>query len=968
MNNDYHDHYQLPVTKRKPQIRAKDFDSPGYLARIESIVTKINQQQQQHNNNNNTNTNTNIDVKQAIDGLIELIQANDECLGLKSLVLNRTMMKIPITFFTDDLKATGSLYRILSSAFDAKLKHNWRNFSCLSDQRKRELVEDVYKKAERELKSFGFMKHKKVYIPPTMRQYLKRAVNKTRVAVANKKNEPGVTHIIEIPHDQDEISSMKARGGEFTRAVRIDHLETLVHYSYHPDSYDAWVSHVNAPPYSGDFSDAIPKNGKAWVVNPLWLLDSASFNEWMNELDYRVIKPTTETTLDEQEELEQKQKQGELNNNNKKADSTTQEHLDFLANEEKKKKEIDVNTSLGMEQLSERATERLNFKVTRQYVVDQHPFIKASADFDKEKCAENNNGGNTRADDPYMIQLKKKICLENISHGQLSSGAFPSFAELKKNDDVHDDAPDGERRYRIPTHCSIWFKWLETSEVEKRALPDFFLRSHGLNSNEKMYITLRNSIVNAYKALQPGILLTMERACETCKKVEGNEMKVKRVFSFLERWNLINWPWSKGIMRNVPESFHVKNSLVLPSSPSSDFLEKLRQLERKPAFEHDPLILANPKFLEVKRNFSTCSQKQLLKLKVIKEIKCTACELSLNEEDSFGVEAKKRYFHLIDGFDCDLCERCFTDGRFPEGVVADKFERFDVRFDKTRSGDESLLNNNKNNNENLDENEENLIQIGFEDWSETELVALLEALENYGIGNWKEVSDFVQSRTAEDCIRAFAALPIQDGVLNDLMKQRTIAPRGVAIDHLSLLGDERKKVENESSHDSDFCATNFEVCNPVLARISFLSTMLSPRIASIAAREAMLKLLENKVNADEEISEREFTDSANALIKVAIVAVKNAAIAEETELERLSSSIAESRLRKCQLKLNQFELLENAFQNEQKIMSEKRMESKRETATFKTAVEKQRESVNRLTEHEEKIIEQMRLGLKETNA
>ena len=29
------------------------------------------------------------------------------------------------------------------------------------------------------------------------------------------------------------------------------------------------------------------KNGKAWVVNPLWLLDSASFNEWMNELDYR---------------------------------------------------------------------------------------------------------------------------------------------------------------------------------------------------------------------------------------------------------------------------------------------------------------------------------------------------------------------------------------------------------------------------------------------------------------------------------------------------------------------------------------------------------------------------------------------------------------------------------------------------------------------------------------------------------
>ena len=59
----------------------------------------------------------------------------------------------------------------------------------------------------------------------------------------------------------------------------------------------------------------------------------------------------------------------------------------------------------------------------------------------------------------------------------------------------------------------------------------------------------------------------------------------------------------------------------------------------------------------------------------------------------------------------------------------------------------------------------------------------------------------------------------------------------------------------------DFCKKfRREICNPVLARISFLSTMLSPRIAAIAAREAILKLLENKVNEEDEITDREFVD------------------------------------------------------------------------------------------------------------
>jgi hypothetical protein len=192
------------------------------------------------------------------------------------------------------------------------------------------------------------------------------------------------------------------------------------------------------------------------------------------------------------------------------------------------------------------------------------------------------------------------------------------------------------------------------------------------------------------------------------------------------------------------------------------------------------------------------------------------------------------------------------------------------------------------------------------------------------------------------------ALPIQDEVLNDLQK-RTIIPRGVAVD------------DARDAKQYDFCAESFDekLCNPVLARISFLSTMFSPRIAAVAAREAMLKLLENKVNEEDEITDREFVESANALFTAAILAIKNAAINEEIEIERLSSSIAENRIKKCLIKMHQYRLLEDAFHREKDMMGNARKEAKSEIEIFALAASKHKETIERYTEMETKITTQM---------
>jgi hypothetical protein len=121
----------------------------------------------------------------------------------------------------------------------------------------------------------------------------------------------------------------------------------------------------------------------------------------------------------------------------------------------------------------------------------------------------------------------------------------------------------------------------------------------------------------------------------------------------------------------------------------------------------------------------------------------------------------------------------------------------------------------------------------------------------------------------------------------------------------------------------------------------------------------MLKLLENKVNEEDEITDREFVESANALFTAAILAIKNAAINEEVEIERLSSSIAENRIKKCLIKMHQYRLLEDAFLREKEMMGNARKEAKSEIEIFALAASKHKETIERYTEMETKITTQM---------
>lgn len=87
-----------------------------------------------------------------------------------------------------------------------------------------------------------------------------------------------ITHELfpfEAPEEADD--------DDWFRTLERSGARSLVHWWYFPDSHDAWVPESDA----GDPEPAPPHSGR-WRVSARWLLDSAKFNEWMNEEDYEV--------------------------------------------------------------------------------------------------------------------------------------------------------------------------------------------------------------------------------------------------------------------------------------------------------------------------------------------------------------------------------------------------------------------------------------------------------------------------------------------------------------------------------------------------------------------------------------------------------------------------------------------------------------------------------------------------------
>lgn len=234
-------------------------------------------------------------------------------------------------------------------------------------------------------------------------------------------------------------------------------------------------------------------------------------------------------------------------------------------------------------------------------------------------------------------------------------------------------------------------------------------------------------------------------------------------------------------------------------------------------------------------------------------------------------------------------------------------------------------------------------------WADSELVLLLEGLENFD-DNWDQIASHVGTRTKEECVMKFLQLEIEDKYVEDVPDLR--APH--AREPISQLE------------------------NPVLSVVAFLAQMAEPTVAAAAAgrsvneiRKDLRKQLEKGPGTEKSqdkgkekegepvksedsmdidtVREPESTDTTSekqkpkpslSTVALGASAARAGALAshEEREMTRLVSSAVNVTLQKFEIKMQQFNELEEIVEAERRELEQARQQLFLDRMAFKRRV------------------------------
>lgn len=284
----------------------------------------------------------------------------------------------------------------------------------------------------------------------------------------------------------------------------------------------------------------------------------------------------------------------------------------------------------------------------------------------------------------------------------------------------------------------------------------------------------------------------------------------------------------------------------------------------------------------------------------------------------------------------DLCPNCFLQGRMPASHSASDFVKLE---------------------------EKGYTNIPDKDapWTDSELVLLLEGLENFD-DNWDQIANHVGTRTKEECVMKFLQLEIEDKYVDDFPDMR--APHG------------REPIS--------------QLENPVLSVVAFLAQMAEPAVAAAAAgrtveeiRKELRKQLEKGPQAEkaqdkgkekegegmksedsmdvdvvreQAIAETRTADEqpkpSLATVALAASAARAGALAshEEREMTRLVSSAVNITLQKFEIKLQQFNEMEEIIEAERRELEQARQQLFLDRMAFKRRVKEVQDALQAVSQ------------------
>ncbi|EEH42265.1 uncharacterized protein PADG_07085 [Paracoccidioides brasiliensis Pb18] len=513
----------------------------------------------------------------------------------------------------------------------------------------------------------------------------------------------------------------------------------------------------------------------------------------------------------------------------------------------------------------------------------------------------------------------------------------------------------------LPSY-TIWFDMNTIHAIEKKSLPEFF-NSRNRSKTPAIYKDYRDFMINTYR-LNPVEYLTVT-ACR--RNLAGDVCAIMRVHSFLEHWGLINYqvdPQTRPSNLGPPMTGHFRitadtprglqpfqpapNTIVTPGKPHPS-------TERAASATPIPKSDLN---LEIRRNIydekgkgiTSAEDKENQTNGEAQSTNGAGGDSSIKTMEAAAKETKKICHCHSCGIDCtrlrfhyakcvpvttnsnapdskyDLCPNCFLQGRLPSSHNASDFVK-------------------------LEDSPYTTIPDRDAPWSNSELLLLLEALENFD-DNWRQIARHVGTRTPEECVMKFLQMEIEDKYLEDTQD-------------ISLMSS-RSGREPISQLD-----------NPVLSVVSYLAEMTEPAVAAAAAgrsveeiRRKLQKQLEQgfkgatsadnqekdkdtdkgkeeKTMESEDTMEVDITNEGDstsvvrstvgdkqssrpsiASIGLGTAAARAAAFAsnEEREMTRLVATAVNITLQKFEIKLAQFSELEKIVEAERRDLEQGRQQ------------------------------------------
>ncbi|KAJ8072619.1 SWI/SNF and RSC complex subunit Ssr2 [Marasmius tenuissimus] len=481
----------------------------------------------------------------------------------------------------------------------------------------------------------------------------------------------------------------------------------------------------------------------------------------------------------------------------------------------------------------------------------------------------------------------------------------------------------------IPSY-SAWFDMAKIHPIEKRALPEFF-NSRNRSKTPAIYKDYRDFMINTYR-LRPIEYLTVT-ACR--RNLAGDVCAIMRVHAFLEQWGLVNYqidpdqrpatlaPPFTGHFRVVLDTPRGLQSLHPGTRPANPGAAALNGTQQKSGSKPPEKTASSS--LELRQNIYQTTNKSARSVSsseanaLANGVNGSSSRQVLYTCDTCGSDCTSVRYHSLKDKNFELCAPCYLDGRFPSTMFSGDFVKLTGAVVHGATDD---------------------------DWTDQELLLLLEGVEMYD-DDWNKVEEHVGTRTAQQCIRKFLELPIEDPYLNT---EASMGPLR-------------------------FGRVPFEQAdNPVMSVVAFLAGVVSPGVAAEAAKTALHELTSKdeaggkESEASKEGAGQEGKDDAmdedgkedaehpaegdmavdqdgekkpsgssvkvphSKIVRAADLALKSSgkaaqqlADAEDNQIRSTLSQLIKLTLKKLEMKMSQFEELEEILEEERKGIESARM-------------------------------------------